>query len=453
MISNWLYKIKLKTYLILTLSFFGSIDDSFALVNPIDQKMVFASPGTFDQRIYSYDMAVDINDDVHVVYSRPTTTGPDIIGYQRRIGGIWQNETIISNDGLRSSISSHIAIDSNKNVYISYLSDSQQSLYYIKVFNGLVGQKSLVDIGAWNTVMQLDAKSLPIFIREGQSPPWTANNYQLKLVSTNNGGKSWISSFLNLPQVNTYPSLARYRLGDFIYAAGKYNIIYGDNGYQKTILNGKDAKTYTKAYFHDLIYANSTDGVNWQTYPADNSKRLNEMEFWVSLAMDGNKAITGVYQYAEYNNSYNNGTRAHLAQITPSKIQDVYTNTGVTWPATREGAGIGLLVSEPGNYLGAWDFSPDYPYNMKFNATDGNIALARNGTDNLWKEKISIAPYSAEGRVLLRQSNKNNLHILVLGDYLNTKLYYQEFNMLTINASFKANLGFNLILFLPAIIH
>jgi hypothetical protein len=101
--------------------------------------------------------------------------------------------------------------------------------------------------------------------------------------------------------------------------------------------------------------------------------------------------------------------------------------------------------------LGVWDYSPDDTLDPYFRGERGNIALARNGSDGQWREKLQVDGFSAEGKLLLKRVN-GSLHILVLGDYVDTKLYYRELDLAYVNEQLDAfSGGFPWNIFLPAI--
>lgn len=408
----------------------------------LDSRMLADSPEDFSQRIYGYDMAVDANNDVHVVYSRPTGSGSDQVVYVRRAAGQWQGEQVLSADGLRSSISTHLVVGGDNAVHVSYLRRSTEALYYRRIVNGVPQPEKLVDIGQWNTLMQLDGAGRPLFVRENETQPGPIS--KLALLSTTDGN-SWSKSFLNLPGVN------RFRLAGFVFENGRHHLIYGDSALLKPVLSGKGSTTYVTGVFHNLYYAFSANGVSWTPNAVDQSGTLYENEFWASLAVDGGQPIVGMYRYAEYGGEYNTGTSALLARWTGGAWDKRFTTA--SYPDSREGAALALLVDAPEAYLGAWDFSPDDTQNAYFRGERGNIALVRNGTRGDWQEKLQIDPFSAEGRVVLRKRG-DRLHFLALGDFVDARLYYREFDLNYIDEEFdRIYGGFPWEIFLPGIVN
>jgi hypothetical protein len=409
----------------------------------IDARMVADSEEPFERRIYSYDMDVDSNHNVHLIYSRPTAGGPDQIVYQRRVAGTWLGEQVLSNDGLRSSISTHLLVNGQNVAHVCYLRGSTKHLYYRQIVNGTLGPEVMVDEGAWHTRMQVDEAGRPVFLREDET--WPAQVSKLTLLTTTNG-VIWDERYLGIPDTTH-----RFRLADFLYQDGVYHVTYGDSSLTRQVLAGKGSTSYVTGIFHKLIYTSSSDGLSWSSSLVDDSGNLYEKEFWTTLAVDGDVPLVGAYQYAEYNGLYNTGTWALLAR----KQGNVWEKRNVTpanYEATRAGASIAVLVQAPGKYLGIWDLSPDNTYDGNFRGARGNTAIARNGEDNAWDHKVQLDPFSAEGRFVVRRSGES-LHVLVLGDFLDAKLYYRELDLRIVDQRLDAaSSGFPWNSFLPAIL-
>lgn len=414
-----------------------------AALPTLDEREIADSEEPFERRIYSYDMDVTANNDVHLIYSRPTAGGSDQIVYQRRVAGVWQAEQILSDDGLRSSISTHLLVNGEDATHVCYLRDSIKHLYYRRIDDGVPGPEVMVDEGAWNTKMQLDGAGRPMFIREDET--WPARVSKLSLLTTADG-KTWDEHYLAIPDVTH-----RFRLADFLYQNGVYHVTFGDSSLSRQVLAGKGSTTYVTGVFHKLFYATSADGLTWATSLVDDSGNLYEDEFWTTLAADGDTPLVGAYQYAEYDGLYNTGTWAMLARREGSGWERRNV-TPAPYEATRAGASIAILVRAPGEYLGFWDFSPDDTYDGNFRGARGNTAVARNGPDNVWDHKVQLDPFSAEGKFVVRR-NGERLHALVLGDFVDAKLYYRELDLEVLEQQLEAAAsGFPWNSFLPAIL-
>jgi hypothetical protein len=388
-------------------------------------------------------MDVDANNDVHIVYSRPAENGADEILYQRRAAGEWLPAQRLSSDGLRSSNSTHLIVDAQGVVHLCYLRRTTESLYYRRIENDALGVELLVDNGAWHTRMQLDRAGRPMFAREDQT--WPEGASRLELLTTTDGA-TWNGRLLNVPA-----QVQAFRLADFLYVAENYHLTFGDSAQTRPVLAGKGSSAYVDGLFHNLYYATSGDGTQWDVRLVDDSSTLYENEFWTALAVDQGNPIVGFYQYAEYDNQYNTGTSAIVSRWNGS-AWDRDQATRAWYEATRAGMGIALLVRSPGTYLGAWDFSPDDTYDPNFRGPRGNIAIVRNGEDNGWQDKLQLEPFSAEGRIVIRQQG-DRLHLLVLGDFVDAKLYYRELDLNEIDRRFAViSSGFPWSSFLPAIL-
>lgn len=416
---------------------------AFGALPTLDARVIADSEEPFDRRIYSYDMDVDSNDNVHIIYSRPTAGGPDQIVYQGRVSGSWQAAQILSNDGLRTSISTHLLINGQDVVHVCYLRASTEHLYYRQIVNGAPGPEIMVDEGAWHTRMQLDDAGRPVFLREDET--WPARVSKLSILTTADS-QTWDEHYLSIPDVAD-----RFRLADFLYEDGVYHVTYGDNSITGQVLAGKGSTNYVTGIFHRLFYANSSDGLSWTTSLVDDSGNLYEDEFWTALAVDGGTPLVGAYQYAEFGGRYNTGTSAFLARRQGGDW-DKRNVTPANYEATRAGASIAVIVQAPGQYLGLWDFSPDNTYDGNFRGARGNTAIARNGEDDSWDDKVQLDPFSAEGRFVVRR-NGERLHVLVLGDFVDAKLYYRELDLGLVEQRLDAaSSSFPWNSFLPAIL-
>lgn len=397
-----------------------------AALATISSRTIADSEEDIPRRIYSYDMGIDSKGDVHIVYLKPTLFNTAEIIYTSRISGVW-SERLISETGRLASISTQLVIGSDNAIHICYIK-STDDLYYVKVVDGIAQPERYVDAGAWHSRMQLDNQENPVFVRE--SATWPELVSRLTLVSTTDG-TTWKPSFLDLP------SITKFRLADFIFQEGNYHITYGDSALTKAVLTGKGSTTYQQGTFHNLHHASSSDGKNWVATVVDNSGSLYEMEFWTSMIIDNQTPVVGMYRYSEYNGLYNTGTSAIVARWNGTGWDQTLA-TKATYQATREGMGIGLAATGPQRYLGAWDYSPDNTYNAAFRGKRGNIAIATNGDNNGWSEKLQVDPFSAEGKLIMKVAN-NRAHILVLGDFVDAKLYYRELDLDYVGEQFKSS--------------
>jgi len=433
---------RLDRYTTVFLTLYLAATEAFGALPSLDARVISDSEEPFDRRIYSYDMDVDSNNDVHILYSRPTDAGADQIVYRRRVGGTWRPEQVLSNDGLRTSISNHLLIDDKGLVHVCYLRQSTEHLYYRQVINGIPRPEVMVDEGAWHTRMQLDETGRPLFLREDET--WPEQVSKLTLLITTDL-TTWDEHYLGIADVS------RFRLADFVYEDGVYHVTYGDSSLTQLVLAGKGSTNHIDGTFHKLFYTSSPDGRKWSTTLLDDAGNLYENEFWTTLAVDGGTPLVGAYQYAEYDGLYNTGTWALLA-LRQGDIWEKRNITPANYEATRAGASIAILVRSPGEYLGIWDFSPDNTYDGGFRGARGNIAIARNGQDNAWSHKVQLDPFSAEGRIVARR-NGERLHVLVLGDFVDAKLYYRELDLGVVEARLDAaSSGFPWNSFLPAIL-
>lgn len=416
---------------------------AFGVLPTLDGRAIADSEEPFERRIYSYDMDVGANHNIHIIYSRPAVDGPDQIVYQRRVAGSWLGEQVLSNDGLRGSISTHLLVNDQKEVHVCYVRDSTEHLYYRKIVNGVAGPEVMVDNGAWHTRMQLDEAGRPLFLREDET--WPGQVSKLTLLDTTDG-TTWNERYLGIAD-----TAHRFRLADFLYQDGVYHVTYGDSSRTRQVRAGKGSDMYVTGTFHRLFYASSSDGLRWSSSLVDDSGNLYENEFWTTLAVDGDVPLVGAYQYAEYDGVFNTGTWALLA-LKRDTVWEKRNITPATYAATRAGASIAVLVRAPGEYLGIWDLSPNNTYDGSFRGARGNIAIARNGKDNAWDHKVQLDPFSAEGRVVARRRG-SRLHILALGDFVDAKLYYRELDLDIVEQRLDAaSSGFPWGSFLPAIL-
>ncbi len=399
---------------------FGMISVAEAVpLATLDARVISDSEESFDRRIYSYEMDVDSSGAVHIVYLKPTSGNAAEVRYVlRTAGGAWSEQTL-SSAGLRGSLSIHLLVDDYNVVHICYVK-SDQNLYYRTIAGSVIGSEKYVSPGGWHTRMQLDANNRATFVREGEDWHVTPSETKLVLVTTLND-ETWSEDYMNLPAVN------KFRIGAFVYKNGIYHVTYGDSFETRDVLTGQGSTTTKQGIFHNFYYASSSDGLNWSSSMVDNSLTLYEDEFWTSLVIDTDTPVVTLYKYAEYGGQYNTGTSALLSKWNGSSWQ-AKNVTPAGYPATREGMGVGLVCNGAGDYFGGWDFSPDNTYDDDFRGARGNIVLARSGSDGAWNNKWQVDEFSAEGEVKLRIKN-NRLYYLALGDYIDTKLYFREYDM------------------------
>ncbi len=384
-----------------------------ATLTAVDTKIIADSEEVFSRRIYSYDMVVDSQGTLHIIYSKPLGDRTAEIFYVRRVGGTWQSPILLSANGFRASTSTFLAVGNDDRVHVCYIKDlgSSEALYYRTINNGVATAEIRVNddggSGGWHSRMQLDAQDFPVFIRDNED--WQASPVVSKLaLVTTQDGITWSKSFLSLPDV------LNFRIADFLVENGVYHITYGDSAYVNPV-------------FHNLHYATSQDGKNWIHHTIDSSGTLYTNEFWTALVLDGGRPVIAMYKYAEYGNQYNTGTSALLAKWNGTAWQNkIITDT--TYPDSREGMGVGLVVNGTGDYFGAWDYSPDDTHDDNFRGARGNIALARSGPAGDWTQKVQIAPFSLEGTAKLR-IHGGKLFFLGLGDHVDAKLYFYEYNI------------------------
>lgn len=394
-----------------------------AVLVPASSKIIADSDELFDRRIYSYDMGVDSSGNVHIVYSRPYSDTYANIYYVTRINGAWQPELLLSTNGVRGSISTHLLIGGDDRVHVCYIIDSgsSKSLIYRVIDGGVVEPEIDVDPGGWHTRMQLDGNGYAVFVRDNQT--WPGLVSKLAFLTTTDG-TIWSKSHLNLTQV------PEFRIADFLYANGKYHITYGGSELIRQVWSSKYETEKVDRVFNYFHYAVSADGINWDELLIDNSGWLHEREFWTSMVNDGDSILVGMYKYAEVTGCWNCGTSAILITINGLNWT-TKTITNQEYADTNEGAGIGLAVNGSGDYFGAWDFSPDYPQILP-PSPSGNTAMRRNGPKNDWSPVVQLDDFSLEGKARLR-IHGGKLYYLALGDYTDAKLYFREFSISQLN--------------------
>lgn len=404
-------------------AFVGTFSNEVAAaLATVDAKVIADSEEPYSRRIYSYDMQVDSQGTLHIIYSKPLGDRTAEIFYVRRIGGDWQPPILLTANGFRASISTFMVAGSDDCIHVCYIKDgAPESLYYRKIINGTPAAEIYVDSGGWHSRMQLDAQGRPVFVRDNED--WQANPAVSKLAMlTTQNGTTWNKTFLSLPPVNAF------RIAGFLVDNGVYHITYGDSAYIKPVLTGFGSTTYQNGVFHNLHYATSQDGQGWTDSTIDSSGTLYELEFWTALVLDGGSPVVSMFKYSEYGNKYASGTTTMLAKLQGTEWQKkIITNT--KYPDCNEGSSVGMVVNGPDDYFGGWDNSPVYPQDDNFLGVRGNIALARGGAaGGEWTQKAQVAPFSLEGVARLR-IHGGKLFFLALGDYVDAKLYFYEYDI------------------------
>jgi hypothetical protein len=392
----------------------------YATLPRVTEKIVADSQNLISLRIYSYDMKIDSKGNVHIIYSKPIDgTNSAEIWYVRRIDGTWFQQRLNSK-GFRFSGSTFLAIGNDDLVHACYIYNNNNGgdLHYLTINQGIPSSAigTFVSPGGFHTRMQLDENDHAMFVRAAQP----GGIWRLRLHTTTNN-RDWTYTDLNLPQV------PKFRLADFVYEDSRYHITYGDTAYKKEVWKNKNMDERVVRDFHDFHYVTSTDGVNWSHHLIDNSHTLMEYEFWTALKLVQGRPLIGMYKYSEYGGKYNRGTSAKLSELT----ENGWTHKTITnqdHPDTSEGMGIALAVNGPGDYFGAWDFSPDNTYDDEFRGPRGNIALSRSGTDGKWSYRRQLDPFSLEGRAKL-SLYKGRLFFLGLGDFVDAKLFFREYQI------------------------
>lgn len=391
---------------------------------PTTSSVVIAdSEEPFARRIYSYDIKVDDQGNVHIVYSKPTSGRKSNVYYAQRINGTWMPHVLVTADAYSDNKCTFIEIRKDGTVFVCFTKDvgSNTGMYFKTIVNGVVGAEKFVYEGGWWGRMQLADNGSPFFVSGGADWP---NPTSRLILYTTSDGTTWDANYLNLP------SVTKFQIGDFLYEDGVYHITYGGSEHQKLAWNNKAMTEKVMDTFHDLHYVTSTNGVDWDHHLIDNSRTLRNIEFWTKLVLDEGRPLIAMYKYNEYGNKFNRGTAAQLSEWTGSSwIHKIITNQ--IYPDTNEGMGVGLVVNAPGDYFGAWDFSPSYPQIIP-GSPRGNTGMRRSGENGRWENVVQLDPFSLEGRAKF-QAHNGSIFFLALGDYTNTKLYFREFSVTTLN--------------------
>ena len=371
-------------------------------------------PLPWKNRIYAYDFDIGSDGLIHAVYSKPMPPNftNDLIIYASGTAGN-MHKTIIDTDGKHPTITAFIVVDRDRNnkVHICYNAGQrlgEEQFVYRSVQDGVISERAVVDVNAYHSRMQLDENGWPVFVREFSEG--------LRLFIPN--------SATNWSPVNIdTDGIADARIGDFVYDRERtiYHLLYGDNGC---------GASYSNSPYHRLWYAVSQKGSgNWNNEMVDDSCTLWENEFWVSLVLDSSgQPCVSMYKFATYNGLHNTGTSLlyskRVAGIWQSQII-AGAVPGGQYPDHRAGMGV-QSVSRGDAVFSFFDDSPDYP--IDFAGEYGNIVLrhSMNGSD--WDALQQIDGFSAEGYCRTKIFN-NNLYLMVLGDFHDTKLYFYAYNL------------------------
>ncbi len=398
---------------------FGNVEYVGATLPRVSEKVIADSEEPFSRRIYSYDVQVDSFGDIHIIYSKPSSGRKANIYYVRRIGGTWQPQILVSSNGFFDNKCTYLLVGSDNILHVSYIKDegSSEGMYYRTINNGIIGPERFVYGGGWWGRMQLGGNGYPVFVRGGTEWPDVTSRM---VMHTTTDGATWDTTYLDLPPAT------KYQICDFIISDGTYHISYGDSQHKKFVWSNKAMTEKVWDVFHDLHYVSSNDGTNWTHHLIDNSQTLRNIEFWTKMVLDEGRPLIAMYKYAEYGNKFNRGTSARLSEWTGSNWKHkIITNQ--IYPDTSEGMGVGLAVVAPGDYFGAWDFSPSYPQILP-GSSRGNTAMRRSGAKDDWSNVSQLDPFSLEGKARLR-ARDGKLYFLALGDYTDTKLYFREFSI------------------------
>ena len=370
---------------------------SHAQLSFIQDIILADSEEPFADRIYYYDMAVDSQGKAHVLYALPQQDRiHSKIIYAVETNEGWQQRTI-STQGKYIPTGIQIAVASNDTISIMYITasnDYDASLVYRTITpTGILSDEIIVAAGGWRSRLQLTPQDTPVIIRE-----WSTG---LMLYTWNSD--SFVEHTIQLP-IST-----QVRLGDFkMDTTSGCHILFGD---------------FAHGDSHNLwyAYAPTPQTGTWAAQIIDNSGHLYEMEFWVDLTIDSlNNPIAASYYY-------NDGNIPTWGVFYKRQANGSWTSTISTRKQEncRAGMGPGLAVDTYG-YHGVWDNSPPNPYEAE--SPRGTIFYRYSPDGNNWKVHQMLAPYSAEGRCVVRIKN-NQLNVLVLGDYTDTKLHFLRYQL------------------------
>ncbi len=374
-------------------------------INKLAQSVIEDSEEPFDRRIYSYAIDTDADGRLHLIYSKPVP-GQNRCEIFYLTGTPGQlNTTLLETDGKHGSISTALIVDKHSGIvhvsYIRHQNDPSTHLAYQTIAGGMPSARQQIAMGGWHTRMQLNEDAKPIFVRE--------NGPSLRMIRPGDEANTWNASVF-APSGNM-----QYRIADFVYDRdrGRFHVTYGDR-----------AGEHKNAPLHNFRYAASPDATTWTASAVDLSLTLWENEFWTSLVIDPDgHPVVSMYKYAEYGGAFNTGTSLLLGRHDGTAWNTrliVGAIPGETPPDHRAGMGGQLSFDENGILYGAWDNSPDYPYD--FDGEFGNIAMDYSLPGREWRSQLQVEPFSAEGYCRIA-FHGTNLYMLVLGNFADAKLY------------------------------
>jgi hypothetical protein len=461
-VHNSLFIIKEKIVrLFIMLFIMGCTSFAHSALTEIMQERLVDSENDYDRRIYSYDLDVDSSGIVHAVYSKPVP-GEDraeIIYTRKNQGEAWPAESsrlVLEEFGLLRSISTQIIIDENNVAHINYVvkrsfitssgNEASQGLVYQTVSNNVAGEKINVSPGGFHSKMQLNAENKPIFIREYENflnadgsladTPFP-KALRIQLPKDNN---TWTDRdyILQLPEAEGY------RIADFLYDKenDRYHVSYGDKDADSlretypTTHPGSNANANANAnavFFppgagHRLVYAQSSDLINWTTSFIDESGNLSENELWTDLGVDLNAEVyAGVYRYKTDSEGFQQGSTNIFARQ-QNGVWSQQTVAGKTTGASesRAGMGVKLLQDSDGGFHGVWDNSPDSPIDSEGERGTTMYRYSPDGTD--WESRQQLFSTSTEGKVKAK-IHDNKLFLMLLTDFVDANIVYAEYQL------------------------
>ena len=444
---------------------------SWAALTQLSEETLSNSEEPFSRRIYSYDFDVTKDGIIHAVYAKPVPNEnrTQIIYATKPVDGVWPSEgerTILEEYGFISSISTYIIIDDNTGIiHICYIVERDfadhiglihnQGLVYQTIENGIIGEQINISSGAFHTRMQIDKQGRAIFAREYEifltangtllTPPFPkALRIQLPITDNQWTDKKYV---LQLPSPTA--DAEDYRLSNFIYdkEQGRYHLTYGDknavflrNSYPTTnppVTSDKTPVPFPEGAGHKLWYAYSDDLKTWSTFLIDSSGNISENEFWTDLILNNEKTpYVASFRYKTDDQGVQQGSTNIIGNFTGGawKTQTVAGKTTGASPS-RAGMGAKLTLDTAGRFHAVWDSSPDKPIDGESGVVGAGTTMYRFSPDGEdWAVRQVLLPYSAEGQCRVKIHNNQYL-LMVLGDALDTRLIFAQFEMPTSTAN------------------
>ncbi|MDD4735471.1 MAG: hypothetical protein PHP44_05140 [Kiritimatiellae bacterium] len=403
----------------------GSLAADFSL----ERYVISDSEEPFSRRVYSYDMDVDTNGLLHIVYARPVL-GEDsnrceiVYSYGQPSQLVARAQTLTM-DGKLGSISTHLRIGPSNVVHVCYIkgkTDPSVSLYYRRIENGVIGDEQYVAAGGWHTRMTVDNDNHPVFVRDSTTYP------ELFVYSMTGGNWYMVPILLSTPAYY-------YMTADLIYDRVKerYHLTFSDN----IVLDSRCAwgvTTCNGSRFGKYHYAYSDDGVNWVESTVNPEAHLWEYEFWTGLVLDndGNPYAWSFNMNPDYDGFPPNANLKFGRYVSGAWQTQIIAGTNCPADKANAGAAAGIAVDKHGRFWGAWDNSPAEACNgLPLNdAGNTGFGYSRDGWN--WTEIGSVNPFSAEGYCRVRAAN-GNVYILELGNHMDAKLYLTVVDVSTYN--------------------